>query len=99
MANGHPFPPEVPGVTEGIPVPDPMRMLAMMMAPPSGTGMQHLTDALALLRQAGKADPRIQDQIAEAIRVLTEGSNDRRASGQPGFGPTPGGELFTRGPR
>ena len=64
MATGTAFPPAIPGVTEGIPQPDPMRMLAAMLAPPSGTGMQYLTEALALLKRGGKADPRIQDQIA-----------------------------------
>ena len=65
-------PPSVPGVTEGLPTPDPMRMLAMMMQPPSGTGMQLLMEAMTKLKQAGAADPRMQDQIAEALKVLTQ---------------------------
>jgi len=104
MANGTAFPPEIPGVTEGIPQPDPMRMLSAMLSPPSGTGMQHLMEALALLKRAGKADPRMSDQIAEAIAVLTQGTNDRSSTrssgfGEPGLGPMPGGYLPTRGPR
>lgn len=65
-------PPSVDGVTEGVPVPDPMRMIAAMLGP-QGTGSQHLMEAITHLKRAGKADPRIQDQVAEALRILTQG--------------------------
>lgn len=81
-------PPAVDGVTEGVTRPDPMRMLAMMMGPGSSTGMQHLMEAITHLKQAGQADPRLHDQIADALRILLQGqTTDRDDDGEPPCGP------------
>lgn len=99
-----PFPPSVPGVTGGIPSPDPMRMLAMLLSPPSMTGMAHLLEAIASLRRAGQEDARIESKVGDAIRLLTQGDEDRRhmtprpsGGGQPIVGPSPAVSLS--GPR
>jgi len=81
MHNNMMPPPTVPGVTEGVPTPDPLRMMAMMMAPPSGTGIQLIAEAIAKLKQASKVDPRMQDPIAEALRILTQGGDTHDQQG------------------
>jgi hypothetical protein len=83
-------PPAVPGLTEGIPRPDPLRMMAMMMSPEAGmTGAQHLTQAIDHLTQAGKVDPRLHSQIADALRVLMQGLlPDHDRDGEPESGPS-----------
>lgn len=83
-------PPAIDGVTEGVTHPDPMRMLSMMLSPQqTGTGMQHLMEAITHLKQAGQADPRLHDQIADALRILLQGqTTDRDDDGQPPCGPS-----------
>jgi hypothetical protein len=104
MPNDTSLPPEVPGVTEGIPQPDPMKMIAAMLGPGQMTGMQHIMEALTHLKSASRADPRLQSKIAEAIRALMQPEECYRSTeslrgGQPELGPMPGGYLQIRGPR
>ena len=101
-----PFPPQVPGVSQGSTPPEPpMAKLAKMFQARPGNGMLALTKALSALREAGQADPRLEPIVGEAIRVLTQGIRGKDESfGADGggdaemIGPTAGSALSVRGP-
>lgn len=105
---GQPFPPSVPGVSQGGPQPpNPMERLAQMFQARPGNAMLALTKALNALREAGQADPRLRPIVGEAIRILTQGI-EKNSSDQDGrsptgrgdadFGPSPGGIMTTSSP-
>ena len=99
-----PFPPQVPGVSQGgQPPPNPMEMLAKMFQSRPGNAMMALTKALSALREAGQADPRLEPIVGEAIRVLTQGINGKdrgerfSGGGDTGIiGPSPGSIMNVR---
>ena len=82
-------PPAIPGVSEGVPQIDPLKMLGMMLGQSSGVGTQHLLTAITALRSAARSDPRLQDQVAEALKILTQGGSaeDSDDNGEPDFQP------------
>ena len=82
-------PPAIPGVTEGVPSMDPLKMLSFMLGPQTGTGQQHMMEAIAALRSAARSDPRLQNSIATALKILTQGGSieDSDDNGEPAFRP------------
>lgn len=74
------YPPIVPGLTETAQTSsagDLMQMLARVGgdSPPS-SGQSLLRQAMATLRQAGNADPKLQQRIARALAVI-EGNDEQ----------------------
>ena len=70
------MPPSIHGVTAGGGPPSPLAMLSRMLASKPETAAQELINALASLRRVARLDPRLEDKVGDAIRLLVEAVPD-----------------------